>query len=252
MSYYITFDSFGGVALSHYGILGQKWGIRRFQNPDGTLTSEGRKRAKAEYKADNKKAFELGKKATITGKALKRATKKLSKANYKNAAKRSAVFKKIQKDYDDLMSEIQAHHDELQKKYGKEAVKDIKYGKDGFIKERVLTGKQIAGIAATVPLVSAAAFIPGGKAAAALYMSSLIHLPYTTYTATVMTGAIGSSVLAGSAAASSGVRKINNEAAKEYSQANKSAEQNAKQNFKAYGYEAGTNLYEEDPRRRRK
>lgn len=30
--------------LSHYGILGQKWGVRRFQNPDGSLTDEGYKR----------------------------------------------------------------------------------------------------------------------------------------------------------------------------------------------------------------
>lgn len=30
--------------LSHYGILGQKWGIRRFQNPDGSYTAEGKKR----------------------------------------------------------------------------------------------------------------------------------------------------------------------------------------------------------------
>lgn len=30
--------------LSHHGIKGQKWGIRRFQNNDGTLTAEGRKR----------------------------------------------------------------------------------------------------------------------------------------------------------------------------------------------------------------
>lgn len=29
--------------LYHHGIKGQKWGIRRFQNPDGTLTSEGKK-----------------------------------------------------------------------------------------------------------------------------------------------------------------------------------------------------------------
>ena len=30
--------------LTHHGILGQRWGIRRFQNKDGSLTSEGRKR----------------------------------------------------------------------------------------------------------------------------------------------------------------------------------------------------------------
>ena len=30
--------------LYHWGIKGQKWGIRRFQNEDGSLTPEGRKR----------------------------------------------------------------------------------------------------------------------------------------------------------------------------------------------------------------
>lgn len=30
--------------LQHHGILGQKWGIRRFQNPDGSLTPDGRER----------------------------------------------------------------------------------------------------------------------------------------------------------------------------------------------------------------
>lgn len=30
--------------LAHHGILGQKWGVRRYQNKDGSLTDEGRKR----------------------------------------------------------------------------------------------------------------------------------------------------------------------------------------------------------------
>lgn len=30
--------------LMHYGVMGMKWGVRRYQNPDGTLTAEGRRR----------------------------------------------------------------------------------------------------------------------------------------------------------------------------------------------------------------
>lgn len=37
--------SSGDDYLAHHGILGMKWGVRRYQNKDGTLTAEGRRRA---------------------------------------------------------------------------------------------------------------------------------------------------------------------------------------------------------------
>ena len=42
-NYYGTVWTYGGY-LAHHGIKGQRWGIRRFQEEDGTLTAEGRKR----------------------------------------------------------------------------------------------------------------------------------------------------------------------------------------------------------------
>ena len=42
MNDYLAYRTKYSNELYHYGVKGQKWGIRRYQNPNGTLTEEGK------------------------------------------------------------------------------------------------------------------------------------------------------------------------------------------------------------------
>ena len=44
MTYYVAGIPYSPNDIYHHGIKGQKWGLRRFQNDDGSLTEEGRRR----------------------------------------------------------------------------------------------------------------------------------------------------------------------------------------------------------------
>ena len=65
VNYYVGNNTYGND-LYHYGIKGQKWGIRRFQNEDGSLTEAGIRR----YQSGAEAGF-------MTPKRMKEARKEL-------------------------------------------------------------------------------------------------------------------------------------------------------------------------------
>lgn len=110
------------VYLAHHGIKGMRWGIRQYQNPDGSLTPAGRIRygAGAAVKVAGSAAKTVGK-ATgavvkTTGKAVGSAAKTVGKAVRKKVAPTDA----------ELDEQIEAEKSKIRHKEKKEELKRLK------------------------------------------------------------------------------------------------------------------------------
>ncbi len=126
--------------IMHYGVKGMRWGQHLFGKD---YTIGGKSFPKGRVRADNKKAFEYGRKATITGRAKIIADRKKEKAKnrmlnnpysdrlknkYKEA---SSVANNLNKEYVADHNRAKEHIKKLRHRYGRENVSNLVYKKFG-------------------------------------------------------------------------------------------------------------------------
>lgn len=81
--------------LYHHGIKGQRWGVRRFQNKDGSLTPEGIKRYKTDLKFKEKYDKSVAKRESKrVEKLMKKPLRKLSEAELAERINRLSLEKR--------------------------------------------------------------------------------------------------------------------------------------------------------------
>ena len=146
--------------LAHHGIKGQKWGVRRYQNADGSLTAEGRKRAglgPEKKESSVKKMVDRAKARSAQKKAATEAEKHENLKNYiRNHPKKMYKYRNelSENDVKDIVSKIEfdrklkdVRDEEIKRGWAK-----VKRFSDnmGTVKSLMQNGKEIYNLAVEV------------------------------------------------------------------------------------------------------
>ena len=151
------------MELYHHGILGQKWGVRRFQNKDGSLKPAGEKRYLEPYKKDlanakeaYRNAYERENQYGLSQKEYNNIRKETQKASvnyeyYKNRLN-------LQKDKHSLSTQKQKSKRQLalEEQYKKQGMPDDEAEIAAFKRQRVEKALMVAG---AMTITAAAAYV---------------------------------------------------------------------------------------------
>lgn len=148
--------------LYHWGIKGQKWGIRRYQNPDGSLTEEGKARyggdsydklsqnQKDRYNADKTKAevatFDTASKTALGVKSITNDISNMPSMQEKGKVSYAKYPNMSDKELQDRANRLALEH-----RYS-DLTGETRYEKSGSEKAREVlqTVGAVAGIGATI------------------------------------------------------------------------------------------------------
>ena len=104
--------------LQHHGIKGQKWGVRRFQNKDGSLTAKGKKRYNDDEYDEERERLEQEVAARRGVKYVRKTKKEREEEDAENErrakerlAKEDAAYKRTEDKMKEIDKKLQAKYD---------------------------------------------------------------------------------------------------------------------------------------------
>ena len=113
--------------LYHYGILGMRWGVRRYQKKDGTLTNSGKKRYDKEMERLKAEEKIIKNKNRTQSKLEKLETKRKSVEELKKNSNKPK--EKSVKEYSDAELRERVNRLQLEKQYKDLSPKQVSIGK---------------------------------------------------------------------------------------------------------------------------